>query len=100
MIAGMSPMALGWSEGSEQTAPLARAVIGGLAAATLATLFVLPTVFAILQRGAGRRSASIDPADPESGNYEPDLWGGVSHTAVPSNGIVMDPGLVPEAKEH
>src|SRR5262249_52305566 len=36
MIAGMVPMALGWSEGGEQTAPLGRAVIGGLAAATLA----------------------------------------------------------------
>ena len=38
MIAGMVPMAVGWSEGGEQTAPLGRAVIGGLAAATLATL--------------------------------------------------------------
>ena len=54
MIAGMVPMALGWSEGGEQTAPLGRAVIGGLVAATLATLVVLPTVFAIVQGGAGR----------------------------------------------
>src|SRR5262249_29741250 len=38
MIAGMLPMALGLSEGAEQTAPLGRAVIGGLAAATIATL--------------------------------------------------------------
>ena len=38
MMAGMLPMALGWGEGGEQTAPLGRAVIGGLAAATLATL--------------------------------------------------------------
>ena len=71
MTAGMIPMALGWSEGGEQTAPLGRAVIGGLAAATLATLVVLPTVFAIIQGGAGRRSASVDPADPESSLYEP-----------------------------
>ena len=48
-------MALGLSEGSEQTAPLARAVIGGLVAATLATLVVLPTVFALVQGWAGRR---------------------------------------------
>ncbi len=54
MIAGMLPMALGLSEGSEQTAPLGRAVIGGLAAATLATLLVLPAFFAILQAGAAR----------------------------------------------
>ena len=66
MIAGMIPMALSWNEGGEQTAPLGRAVIGGLAAATLATLVVLPTIFAIIQQGAGRHSASIDPADPES----------------------------------
>jgi multidrug efflux pump subunit AcrB len=48
MIAGMVPMAVGWSEGGEQTAPLARAVIGGLAAATLATLIVLPTIFTLV----------------------------------------------------
>jgi multidrug efflux pump subunit AcrB len=69
MIAGMVPMALGWSEGGEQTAPLARAVIGGLAAATLATLTVLPTVFALVQGWAGRESASLDPDDPASPHY-------------------------------
>jgi len=53
MIAGMVPMGLGLSEGSEQTAPLARAVIGGLAAATLATLIVLPAVFALVQAEDG-----------------------------------------------
>ena len=46
MIAGMVPMALGWGEGGEQTAPLARAVIGGLAAATFRhSGRALPTVF-------------------------------------------------------
>jgi multidrug efflux pump subunit AcrB len=69
MIAGMVPMALGWSEGGEQTAPLARAVIGGLAAATVATLIVLPTVFALVQGPAGRESASLDPDDPASPHY-------------------------------
>ncbi|MCA1685308.1 MAG: efflux RND transporter permease subunit, partial [Planctomycetia bacterium] len=49
MTAGMVPMAVGWGEGGEQTAPLGRAVIGGLVAATAATLVVLPTVFAIVQ---------------------------------------------------
>ena len=86
MTAGMIPMALGWSEGGEQIAPLARAVIGGLAAATLATLIVLPTVFTVIQGGAGRESASIDPADPESANYDPRLWAGLSHSTAPSNG--------------
>ncbi len=69
MIAGMVPMALGLSEGGEQTAPLGRAVIGGLAAATIATLTVLPTVFALVQGKAGRESASLDPDDPASPHY-------------------------------
>jgi multidrug efflux pump subunit AcrB len=61
MIAGMTPMALGLGEGGEQTAPLGRAVVGGLAAATIATLLILPSVFAIVQARAHRRSASLDP---------------------------------------
>jgi multidrug efflux pump subunit AcrB len=63
MIAGMTPMALGIGEGGEQTAPLGRAVIGGLAASTIAVLIVLPLVFAIAQRKASRLSASLHPDD-------------------------------------
>ncbi len=66
MIAGMLPMAIGLGEGGQQTAPLGRAVIGGLAVATLATLLVLPPLFALVQGRAHRRSASLDPTDPES----------------------------------
>ncbi|HWE30190.1 MAG TPA: efflux RND transporter permease subunit, partial [Polyangia bacterium] len=66
MIAGMIPMALAIGQGSEETAPLGRAVIGGLAVATLATLFVLPTIFGIAQRRAPTGSRSLDPEDPES----------------------------------
>jgi multidrug efflux pump subunit AcrB len=51
MIIGMVPMALGFGEGGEQNAPLGRAVIGGLAFATLATLLFVPAVFALLHRG-------------------------------------------------
>jgi multidrug efflux pump subunit AcrB len=69
MIAGMVPMALGATEGGEQTAPLARAVIGGLGAATVATLIALPTIFALVQGWAGRESASLDPDDPASPHY-------------------------------
>jgi multidrug efflux pump subunit AcrB len=50
MIIGMVPMALGLGEGGEQNAPLGRAVIGGLAFATLATLFFVPTVFSLMHR--------------------------------------------------
>jgi multidrug efflux pump subunit AcrB len=66
MIAGMVPMALGLGEGGEQTAPLGRAVIGGLAASTVATLLVLPAVYVIVSRKGAMHSASLDPHDPES----------------------------------
>jgi multidrug efflux pump subunit AcrB len=69
MIAGMLPLAVGLGEGGEQTAPLGRAVVGGLAAATLTTLLVLPAVFAIVQGRAHRRSASIDPDDAGGSHF-------------------------------
>ena len=66
MIAGMMPMALGLGGAGEQAAPLGRAVVGGLVFATLATLLVLPSVFALVQSRAHRRSASLDPDDPQA----------------------------------
>jgi multidrug efflux pump subunit AcrB len=65
MIVGMMPMALGLGEGGQQSAPLGRAVVGGLAAATLATLLVLPSIFALVQARAHRRSGSLDQDDPQ-----------------------------------
>ena len=62
MIAGMIPMALA----AEVTAPLGRAVIGGLIAATLANLTALPFVFAVVQERAATASPSLDPDDPQS----------------------------------
>lgn len=70
MMAGMIPIALGIGEGAEQTAPLGRAVIGGLAVATLATLTALPSVYAVVQRRAGPASLSLDPTDPAGRYYE------------------------------
>ncbi|HEY3626586.1 MAG TPA: efflux RND transporter permease subunit, partial [Terracidiphilus sp.] len=70
MIAGMIPMALAIGEGSEETAPLGRAVIGGLAAATVATLFLLPMVFGLAQGKASTQSRSLDPEDHESRWFE------------------------------
>jgi multidrug efflux pump subunit AcrB len=69
MIAGMLPIAIGFGEGGEQTAPLGRAVVGGLVVATLATLVVLPAVFAIVQSRAHRRSASLDPDDADGSHF-------------------------------
>jgi multidrug efflux pump subunit AcrB len=68
MIAGMIPMALALGEGASATAPLGRAVIGGLALATVATLLVLPSVYSLAQRRATAASPSLDPDDPAS-NY-------------------------------
>jgi multidrug efflux pump subunit AcrB len=50
MIIGMIPMALGLGEAGEQNAPLGRAVIGGLLAATFATLFLVPIFYILLRR--------------------------------------------------
>lgn len=50
MIIGMLPMALGLGEGGEQNAPLARAVVGGLTMATLATLLFVPVMFLVFNR--------------------------------------------------
>jgi len=61
MIIGMVPMALGFGEGGEQNAPLGRAVIGGLTLATIATLFFVPSVFAMLH---GRNTQARTPARP------------------------------------
>jgi multidrug efflux pump subunit AcrB len=57
MILGMVPMALGIGEGGEQNAPLARAVIGGLLFATVATLILVPIIYRLLRRPA--RSATF-----------------------------------------
>ena len=54
MIIGMIPMALGLGDGGEQNAPLGRAVIGGLLAATVATLVFVPAVFSMLHQRTSR----------------------------------------------
>ncbi|HEY2106994.1 MAG TPA: efflux RND transporter permease subunit, partial [Candidatus Binataceae bacterium] len=67
MIAGMLPMALGLGESGQQSAPLGRAVVGGLVLATVATLVVLPAVFALLSRGQVQ-TVSLLPQDAEAGH--------------------------------
>jgi len=61
MIAGMIPMASGLGEAGETTAPLGRAVIGGLFASTLAALFILPLVFSWVQNKTTYESPSLMP---------------------------------------
>ncbi|MDB6090499.1 MAG: AcrB/AcrD/AcrF family protein, partial [Gammaproteobacteria bacterium] len=67
MVIGMVPMALGLGEGGEQNAPLGRAVIGGLAFATVATLIFVPVVFSIVHRKYSRGDApSPAPGEPHA----------------------------------
>jgi Cu/Ag efflux pump CusA len=70
MIAGMLPMASGLGDSGEQTAPLGRAVIGGLLASTVAALFILPVAFAAVQRKTTFDSVSLDPDDQTSPTYD------------------------------
>ncbi|MSR79372.1 MAG: efflux RND transporter permease subunit [Gemmataceae bacterium] len=83
MTAGMFPMALGLGEGGDQTAPLARAVIGGLLASTMATIFLLPGVFALLTYKMDSKSQSLDPEDPESSYY---LGGNPKNPTIATSG--------------
>jgi multidrug efflux pump subunit AcrB len=60
-LLGMIPMALGTEAGSEQYAPLARAVIGGLGVSVVVTVFLVPAVYLLIHR---RREGSITAAGP------------------------------------
>jgi multidrug efflux pump subunit AcrB len=68
MIIGMVPTAMGWGEGGEQNAPLGRAVVGGLLCATVATLFFVPAVFALLHRP--NRAAGTGEAEMQAIYYQ------------------------------
>ena len=61
MVAGMVPMAAGMGEAGDQTAPLGRAVIGGLIASTFAALYIVPQCYAWLQSKATLESPSLLP---------------------------------------
>jgi multidrug efflux pump subunit AcrB len=65
-IFGLLPMALGIGEGSETNLPLARAVIGGLVVSSFFTLFLVPSLYTVLERFAKRRA----PHDDEDDNGE------------------------------
>ena len=72
MTTGMVPMALALERGSQMQAPLGRAVIGGLVMSTVATLLILPSIFAIVIGEKNAISSSIHPYDPESEHYDPE----------------------------
>lgn len=70
MIAGIIPMAVGLSESGQQTAPLGRAVIGGVLASLLTTLLVMRTVYVLITPKGAARQPSLDPDDPASSYFE------------------------------
>ncbi len=61
-LVGLFPMALGIDVGSEANAPLARAVIGGLAVSTFFTLVLIPTLYVILEERFPRRVEAAEAA--------------------------------------
>ena len=66
-VVGLIPMALGLGTGSETNAPLARAVVGGLTVSTILTLFLVPTVYTMLEERFPRRADELGDttAEPE-----------------------------------
>ena len=71
MIAGMIPMASGLGEAGDESAPLGRAVIGGLAASTVAALFIVPLVYGWVQQKASFRDVSLLPDDEVKDDHAP-----------------------------
>jgi multidrug efflux pump subunit AcrB len=69
-IFGLVPMALGIGEGSETNLPLARAVIGGLTASTVFTLFFIPCLYTVFDRFAKRTSPDDEPDSATMGTAE------------------------------
>lgn len=70
MIAGMVPMASGMGESGEQSAPLGRAVIGGLFASTIAALFIVPLVYGWIRQKAGFGTVSLLPENSKDDQHE------------------------------
>jgi multidrug efflux pump subunit AcrB len=70
MIVGMIPMASGLGESGDQTAPLGRAVIGGLAASTVSALLIVPLVYGWIQQKKAFKTLSLLPEDdvPDQNN--------------------------------
>ena len=65
-VFGLLPMAIGLGTGGETNAPLARAVIGGLSISTMLTLFLIPTLYLMLEERFPRRRSPEEPATTET----------------------------------
>ena len=75
MILGMLPMSLAMGAGGEQNAPLGRAVIGGLVAATFMTLLVVPVVYSLFTgKRIGKRERDAEVASWSSSRRRIEVW--------------------------
>ncbi len=72
MMIGMVPMSLGLGEGGEQNAPLGRAVIGGLLVSTVATLFFVPVIFALIRSRTTGKSTAPVPTNTGGATHRPE----------------------------
>src|SRR5439155_18944207 len=73
-VLGLMPMALGLGVGGETNAPLARAVVGGLTVSTALTLFLIPTLYLILEERFPRKSDPEMPSDGEKARAVQPTW--------------------------
>jgi multidrug efflux pump subunit AcrB len=87
MTVGMIPMSMALEAGSQMQAPLGRAVIGGLIMSTLATLLVVPSIFALVLGSSKRHSVSVHPDDVESAYYDPQEEAELELVAAGSEGL-------------
>jgi HAE1 family hydrophobic/amphiphilic exporter-1 len=67
-ILGLVPMSLGFGEGAEVQAPMARVVIGGMLTSTLITLLFIPTIYTMIEERGLRKEA---PAKDLEGAPQP-----------------------------
>src|SRR6202035_1036565 len=61
-LLGLIPLALGLEAGSEQYAPLARAIIGGLAVSVVMTVYLVPAVYLVIHTRRERKAGAQQEA--------------------------------------